>query len=63
MKILKIDMKHMIIKKTKYGRALIVAAEEAYQSEVVDTDMERHWIGYDKEFSNKEIWIENKIPG
>ena len=43
-----------------YERALRAAAEEAYQSEVVDTAMERLIIG-NQEFADKEDWIEQKM--
>lgn len=37
------------------------AAEEAYNSEVVETEMEESWIGTGKEYANKEDWMEQRI--
>jgi len=42
-------------------RALKVAAIEAYQHEVVDTEMDSLIIGNDKEFSSINDWIKDKV--
>lgn len=42
-------------------RALQVAAEEVYQSEVVDTEMEDLMIGEGLDYGSKEEFIESKI--
>lgn len=42
-------------------KALIKAAEEAYHSEVEQTEMVDLWIGTGKEFANKEDWMEQRI--
>jgi len=44
-------------------RALRIAAEEAYQNEVIDTGMKEHIIGPGMEYFSKEDWIESKIIG
>jgi len=41
--------------------ALKIAAEELYQSQVVDTDTVSLTIGPDQEFSTVEEWIESQI--
>ena len=46
-----------------YLKALALAAEEAYQNEVVDTDTEHMTIGKDQEYASKEEWIETRITG
>ena len=42
---------------------LHVAAEEAYQREVVEPLMEPHIIGEGKECASKEDWIQARIAG
>ncbi len=45
----------------QYEKALKVAAEEMYQNEVVDTDMEHTIIGGENEYTSKEQWIEERM--
>ena len=40
---------------------LQAAAEDAYRQEILYTDMERHSIGTDREYADKEDWIDSKI--
>ena len=40
-----------------------IAAEEAYQSEVIDTLMEESIIGEGKEYRHKEDWLQSKVDG
>ena len=47
----------------RYEKALRVAAEEAYKSEVVDTEMESSIIGEGEEYCSKEDWIETRMEG
>ena len=42
-------------------RALQIAAEDAYQEEVVDTEMEELVIGNDGEYFSKQEWIDERI--
>lgn len=42
-------------------RALQIAAEDFYQSEVVDTEMEELMIGQGQDYANKQEWLEAKI--
>ncbi len=44
-----------------YKDALYIAAEEAYKSEIVDTDMVWATIGEDNDFATKEEWIKARI--
>lgn len=41
--------------------ALRVAAEEAYNEEIIDTLMEDITIGEDNEYVSKEDWIDERI--
>ena len=49
------------MKRMSYKNALIVAANEAYQNEVVDTGMEAIEIGDDGPYKDKKDWIDCKI--
>ena len=49
-------MKYISWKKIAY-----FAAEQAYESEVIDTGMYDLVIGCDKDFADKNEWIESKI--
>lgn len=49
------------MKKKYYKQALYRAAEEAYQDQVIDTEMYDNLIGEGKEFESKEQWIEEKV--
>ena len=49
------------MKRVSYKNALLVAATEAYELEVVDTDMERHIIGPDLEYESQEQWIKARM--
>lgn len=40
-----------------------IAAEEAYQREVIDTLMEESIIGEGKEYHHKEDWLQSKVDG
>ena len=51
----------MSIKQSKYGRALVIAAEEAYGNEMVDTAMDVLSIGPGKEWEDRASWIEDRI--
>lgn len=42
-------------------RALKVAAIEAYQNEVVDTEMVEHTIGNYKEYLTTKDWLDDRI--
>jgi hypothetical protein len=42
---------------------LAVAAELAYQSDVIDTQMERNLIGNGNEYADKQDWIESWLQG
>lgn len=44
-----------------YKKALTIAANESYQSEVIDTEMVHCLIGEDNEYQSKEDWIEQRI--
>jgi len=44
-----------------YKDALYIAAEQAYQAEVVKTEMEPLVIGEDYHFANKEEWIAARV--
>ena len=46
---------------TKLFVALRLAAEEAYQRDVVDTGMFNHIIGANLEYADKADWLECKI--
>jgi len=48
-------------KKSKYGKILIFAIEQLYESEVIDTDMEYLTIGKDNSYYDKQDWIESKL--
>ena len=50
-----------IFKLTQYKKALRAAAEDLYQSDVVDTEMEHHIIGEGNEYGSKEQWIEEQM--
>lgn len=41
--------------------ALRVAAEEAYQRDMLDTGMEKYTVGVGKEYESKEDWIAEKM--
>ena len=41
--------------------ALNLASKEAYQHEIIDTEMEEIEIGERCDYSNKEDWLEDKI--
>lgn len=45
----------------KMAFALQIAAEEAYNSEVVDTEMEEHIIGPDGEYETAEEWMNDRV--
>lgn len=45
----------------QYEKALKKAAKEAYQEQVVDTDMVHNTIGENNDFATKEDWIEEKM--
>ena len=45
----------------KWRKALFVAAEEAFESEVVETQMVSIIIGKLNEFSSREDWIDSKV--
>lgn len=47
--------------KLSYKTALRIAAEQAYQNEIVDTQMEQSLIGEDKEYADKEDWIGSRM--
>ena len=49
------------MKKISYTNALIIAANEAYQNEVVDTGMEAYEIGDVGQYKDRNDWIECKI--
>ena len=51
----------MKIRKTKYGKIILGLAEELYENEVVDTNMERLVIGEGKDYDSKEDWIDCRI--
>ena len=59
------DEKGLVKELEKTNRQLVaaikVAAEEVYQNEIVDTNMEELNIGKGKEFVDKEDWIKTKI--
>lgn len=42
-------------------KALGIAAQEAYHSEVIDTDMEDITIGEDGDYTSREEWIEDRV--
>jgi hypothetical protein len=44
-----------------YKKALRVAAIEAYELEVEDTDMRRHIIGPGLEYETAEEWIRSRM--
>lgn len=46
---------------TRLRRALRIAAVEAFQSDVVDTEMEHLMIGPELEYSSATDWINDKI--
>ena len=50
-----------IFKLAQYKKALRAAAEDLYQSDVVDTEMESHIIGEGNEYGSKEQWIEEQM--
>lgn len=45
----------------KYKKALQIAAEDAYKSDVVDTEMEEIIIGENGDYSSKEEWITDRL--
>lgn len=45
----------------KLETALSAAAQEAFENEVIDTQMTDNVIGSNCEFSSKEEWIDSKI--
>jgi len=49
------------MKRISYKNALIIAANEAYQNEVVDTGMESYEIGDNGYYRDRKDWIECKI--
>jgi hypothetical protein len=51
----------MLSVSTRMRRALQRAAAEAFESEVVDTEMLDLIIGEGKDFSSREEWIENRL--
>jgi hypothetical protein len=44
-----------------YKKALYIAAEEAYEKEILDTAMKELLIGEDKDFLDKEDWVTCRI--
>ena len=44
-----------------WNNALYIAAIEAYENEVVETEMERLIIGEYLEFESREAWISNQV--
>lgn len=44
-----------------WKKALYKAAQELYESEVLDTGMYQLLIGEDLEFSSKQEWIDSKV--
>ena len=54
-------MSKKIPARKSYKRALLIAAEEAYKSEVVDTGMVEHYIGEWHDYASREDWIECRI--
>ena len=49
------------MKRISYKNALIIAANEAYQNEVVDTGMESYEIGDNGYYRDRKDWIDCKI--
>lgn len=45
----------------QYKKALRAAAEDLYQSDIVDTEMEGHIVGIGNEYESKEFWIEEQM--
>lgn len=45
----------------KYKSALYIAAEAAYESEVIDTGMRDILIGEEKDFESRKDWIEERV--
>ena len=41
--------------------ALVIAAEDMYKAEIVDTEMEDALIGIGRDYSSEEEWIEERI--
>lgn len=46
---------------TKLQVALRIAAEEAYERDLVDTCMEKYTVGAGKEYESKQDWLDCKI--
>lgn len=44
-----------------YKKALRIAAEQAYEEEVVSTGMEPLIVGEDNDFANKKEWVDARI--
>lgn len=44
-----------------YKKALYIAAQVAYENEVVDTQMVESMIGKDCDFATKEEWIQARV--
>ena len=44
-----------------YEKALKIAAEDMYESEIVETEMEDLVIGVENEYCDKEDWVESKM--
>ena len=51
----------MTINNSKYGRALQLAAREAYENEIVNTCMVSNSIGVGKEWETEDDFMEDKI--
>ena len=47
----------------RFKKALKIAATEAYNSEVIDTEMFDLVIGSENEFESKHQWIQDKMDG
>jgi hypothetical protein len=48
-------------KRNNWKLALYIAAAVAYESEVLDTQMEQLMIGEGLEFASREDWIEQRV--
>ena len=46
---------------TSYKKALYLAARFAYQSEVVDTDMEEITIGENGDYATPKEWVQDRV--
>lgn len=51
----------MKIIKTRYGKIILSLLKELYKNEVIDTRMEHLIIGIDKDYADKEDWMDCRL--